>query len=535
MVRTRGAAALRWFGEILAAVRDRLRGLTRPDDAPAGPVTADPAALSAPADVSSPAVSPPAQGDQVGLTDEGDMPSPAAALPPAPSAASPHQSATGSEASAGGDAPPASRPAQGDPTALSEGPRPEAGSRVADTAVPGRPVTTGSAHGSTGAVDPDTAPAVDLRTAGHDTRPTVGEGGENGDTAVPEEERGDGSAAADAVPDGLESATAAEPPADLTRARTKFEQQVGAHHHADPAALTAARSAVVRLREVLHAAYPPPGHSAEVVDGSFFTTDPTSAGQTALDPDLTSTEALDRLLTDGSVRELMTAFFNAAGKKALYEGNTDVPSLTSVLRSVLDPGDGATAGTGMRLAGQLDLNRPALETYARFLHGGARDGLQKEIDADPELRGQAHLFSVSDPFALGSLAAHSTTGAVKDPWEIVRSQLSRVPRPVGERETGPWKKVPRDYTYLGARLTDGERAFLSRHEQPLSLLGYEYQEIPPDTLTFDRSGNPDVTEILSRPNVSAVRIRRTSGAVASHRGAGLRRRTDPRHCRTTRR
>ncbi|MGW1272710.1 EndoU domain-containing protein, partial [Streptomyces sp. NPDC002491] len=277
----------------------------------------------------------------------------------------------------------------------------------------------------------------------------------------------------------------------------------------------AARSAVVRLREVLHAAYPPPGHSAELVDGSFFTADPTSAGQTAFDPELDNSEALDRLIAGGSVRELMTAFFNAAGKKALYEGDPEVPSLTSVLRSVLDLAGGPGSGDGMRLAGRLGLDRAALESYARFLHGGARDALEKGIEADPDLHGQAYLFGLSDPFALGSLAAHGPTDADKDPWEIVRSQLARVARPVGEREIGPSKKSPRDYTYLGARLTDGERTFLSRHARPLSLVGFEIEEIPLDTLTFDQAGEPDVTGILSRPNVSTVEIQRAP-APAEH-------------------
>ncbi|MGW1274547.1 scabin-related ADP-ribosyltransferase, partial [Streptomyces sp. NPDC002491] len=110
-VRTRGAAALRWFADVLAAVRERLRGLTRPDDVPAGSAEADPAGPLSPADTSTPAASPRAQDDQHDQHHQDDQ--------------------TGAETSAGGDASSVATPAQGDPEALPEASLPGAEGQVA--------------------------------------------------------------------------------------------------------------------------------------------------------------------------------------------------------------------------------------------------------------------------------------------------------------------------------------------------------------------------------------------------------------------
>ncbi|MEU6537088.1 EndoU domain-containing protein [Streptomyces sp. NPDC047000] len=381
------------------------------------------------------------------------------------------------------DAPPAVDPGAAHPAGEPEPARrlPEGSRRTGEETGPGESADTDSREREGDAGEPDQAPAVVYRAAEDDQEDA-------------------------AEPAAAETGSTTR----LARERAVFEQRLGAHYHADPAALKAARSAVVRLRTVLRAAYP--RHSQEVIDASFFTTDPTSAGQVGSLGASSDTGWLDRLLATGSVRELMTAFFNAVGKKALYEGDAEVPSLSGVVTPVLRPGDDAgVSAPGMEFAQELGLDRSALETYAAFLNGDARRELQETVASDPATRDGAYLFDRSDPFALGSLAAHSTRGVAKDPLEIVRSQLSRTARPADRHAIGSAKKSPRDYAYLGAPLTGRERIFLGYHERPLSLTGFETEEIPLGTLEFDPvTGKPDVTGILARPGVVAVEVQRPS-------------------------
>ncbi|MFJ2008587.1 OTU domain-containing protein [Streptomyces chartreusis] len=322
-----------------------------------------------------------------------------------------------------------------------------------------------------------------------------------------------GSPSAEAGPITPSASPVVESALDPQWCRAVFEQAVGVHYYGAPDALRAARTAVARLREVLLAAYPQ--HDAEVVDGAFFTTDPTSAGQVGPAADSSSTQWLDSLLDTGTVRELMTAFANAVGRKALYEQDGQVPSLTSVLRRVLsapEPGhDGPESAVGMSLAARLGLDRSALEAYAAFLHGGPRAELERRVAADPRTRERADLFSVENPLALGSLAAHRAKETVKDPLEIVHSELTRIIQPADQRAAGPKTKSSRDYTYLGAPLTGRERTFLRRHERPLSVVGFDLEDVPLDTLEIDPgTGDPMLSAVLARPEVVTVEIQRPS-------------------------
>ncbi|MFH9044960.1 EndoU domain-containing protein [Streptomyces sp. NPDC017966] len=332
---------------------------------------------------------------------------------------------------------------------------------------------------------------------------------------MPNQEHGAGPADASlqrdlewATPEGQLTAGASS---QLARERAAFEQKLGVHYQADPVALEAARSAVTRLREVLQAAYQ--GHGAEVVDASFFTGDPTSAGQIGPAPGSSSTAWLDSLLVTGSLREVMTAFLNATGYKALYERDANVPSLNSVLKSVLaEPGrrEGVQASAeGLESARALGLDCSALKIYAGFVHGRDRAILEERVAADPATRDKAYLFRQDDPFALGSLAAHTTRGRAKDPLEIVHSQNSRIARSPDLRALGSRKKTPRDYTYLGVPLSDRERTFLWLHEQRRPWDSYDIEDIPLDTLAFDaETGDPVLNEILARPDVVSVHVKR---------------------------
>ncbi len=154
---------------------------------------------------------------------------------------------------------------------------------------------------------------------------------------------------------------------------TTFEQRLGAHYFNDPQTVDAARTALGKLRDVLMTLTPrEPGESpaafARRVETTFFKDDPASAGQVGTRTGVT----VDDLLAHGNLRELVTAFYNAA----YY--NRDNPNIFgNALLRVMDTGawDRAQAA-GLDVAEvrrahfQLDerLHRPLLgRLEARFL------------------------------------------------------------------------------------------------------------------------------------------------------------------------
>ncbi|MET8560003.1 hypothetical protein ABZV75_05075 [Streptomyces flaveolus] len=302
-----------------------------------------------------------------------------------------------------------------------------------------------------------------------------------------------------------------------------FEQAVGAYYHDDPEASGAARAAVRRLFDVLRAAYPHFSH--EQVAASFFTTDPTSAGQVGVPSSHSPSTWLEHLLAEGTTREIMTAFYNAVRKKSLYENDPSVPSMDAVLRTILAAPRGVSrsgiSDDGMSLAAELRLDSSSLEAYAEFLHGGARASLQEALMAEPDWRHQARLFAVDEPLALGNLAAYGDVSSAKDPFEMAASQAARIERTPDLRSTGSRKKAPRDYTYLGVPLTGRERTFLARYARPISVVGFEIEEIPLDTLTYSpQTGEPLLTDLLSRPDVMSVEVQRRSLPASASLGSG---------------
>ncbi|WP_329428220.1 hypothetical protein OG339_02190 [Streptosporangium sp. NBC_01495] len=108
----------------------------------------------------------------------------------------------------------------------------------------------------------------------------------------------------------------------------RFEQRLGAHYFNDPQTLEAARTAVRRMRDVLteltlRAPDESPAAFARRVEQVFFRDDaPSSAGQVG------TRVRLDELLAHGNLRELMTAFYNAA-----YFNEGHPRTLTKAIRS----------------------------------------------------------------------------------------------------------------------------------------------------------------------------------------------------------
>ncbi|MFJ6771763.1 hypothetical protein ACIQOV_12480 [Kitasatospora sp. NPDC091257] len=149
-----------------------------------------------------------------------------------------------------------------------------------------------------------------------------------------------------------------------------FERSVGLLAYRDERALQAARGSAYRLYEVLKAAHGDP--TGEQVYRVFLSKDPTSAGQVG--EHLTRDE-FHELLANGNLRELMTAFFNAAyahdgtqapgsyGLKQVLNGLTEHGSPAARLRELgLDT---------TRVPQQLDYLNSTTRKVSHALTGGA--------------------------------------------------------------------------------------------------------------------------------------------------------------------
>ncbi|MGW1030507.1 hypothetical protein ACWD4J_43930, partial [Streptomyces sp. NPDC002577] len=150
-------------------------------------------------------------------------------------------------------------------------------------------------------------------------------------------------------------------PAYTSMAR-EFEKRLGAYAFRQPSALGAVRQGVARLFDVLAQAHP--DLSEQEIAKVFFASNLTSAGQIGAD---TGRSGLEELLEQGSVRELMTAFFNAA-----IENRSPV-ALKSLLREIADSGDWAKAE-------RLGLDMQALRDQVAFLKSDLRVRLRAAVE-----------------------------------------------------------------------------------------------------------------------------------------------------------
>lgn len=227
---------------------------------------------------------------------------------------------------------------------------------------------------------------------------------------------------------------------------TRFEQRLGAHYFNDPQTVDAARTALGKLRDVLMTLTPreqgeSPAAFARRVETTFFKDDPASAGQVGTRAGVT----VDDLLAHGNLRELVTAFYNAA----YY--NRDNPNIFgNALLRVMDTGawDRAQAA-GLNVAEvrraqfQLDerLHRPLLgRLEARFMEGS--------------------FTFTRDPFGTGNVGMLSERGA-RDVAEMVRSQYSRNDR--SDAEIRRLNTTPAHYERLGTPLGRFERALVEEN------------------------------------------------------------------------
>ncbi|MFE5867399.1 hypothetical protein ACFQ6V_01965 [Streptomyces roseifaciens] len=244
-----------------------------------------------------------------------------------------------------------------------------------------------------------------------------------------------------------------------------YEQRLGAALAAAPEVGRAARTAVLRLNEVLSAEFTP-----ERAAGAFLKDDPASAGQVGTGgtemegAGVTAGDARERLLqwtapgSSATVRELVTAFYNAAYYKygpqpGLSGDDRDVSFKTLLHRIVLD-GD-------LRRARELGLDTEALSAQREYLTGGARSVLGRL----PQDVGR--LFA-KDIFALGNMTFQHGTGTTVS---MGRSQQGRTERPEAPAGTGPGRSTLRNYQDLGVPLSEAERAHAQRSTTPLRVEG----------------------------------------------------------------
>ncbi|MFC5143397.1 ADP-ribosyltransferase [Streptomyces aureoversilis] len=245
-----------------------------------------------------------------------------------------------------------------------------------------------------------------------------------------------------------------------------YEQRLGAALAAAPEVGRAARTAVLRLNEVLSAEF-----TAERAAGAFLKDDPASAGQVGTGDTAgtagtggTGGDARERLLqwtapgSSATVRELVTAFYNAAYYKygpqpGLSGDDRDVSFKTLLHRIVLD-GD-------LRRAREVGLDTEALSAQREYLTGATRSVLGQL----PQDIGR--LFA-KDIFALGNMTLQHGTGTTVS---MGRSQQGRTERPEAAAGTGPGRSTLRNYQDLGVPLSEAERAHAQSSTTPLRVEG----------------------------------------------------------------
>ncbi|MEU8026232.1 hypothetical protein AB0B88_28905 [Micromonospora haikouensis] len=244
---------------------------------------------------------------------------------------------------------------------------------------------------------------------------------------------------------------------------THLEEQLGAYLYRLPRVRRAAQATVARLREVLDTFDGRPGG----VWRSFIKDDPTSAGQVG---DQLTAVQVDELLDDGNLRELMTAFYNAA---YFHHASPD-PTLKTVVQELF-------ADTDWDRAAQLGLDVPALQRQHEqldTLSGALIGGLAKLV-------GRGHTFGEGDPFALGRVAGQSEK-PLTDLIALGGSQANRIARHDDQANRGgPGKFTPTHLASLGAPLSDREKRYLAgRGRRPFTVVGTDGTETvhaEPDT------------------------------------------------------
>lgn len=253
-----------------------------------------------------------------------------------------------------------------------------------------------------------------------------------------------------------------------------FETRLGSYCFHHPRATSAAKAAILRMGDVLMNYYAVKIKDVSEIEKAFARNKSSSAGQIGESANVEDLRYL--LYVDGSLRELMTAFYNAAYYKSEEKME---PSLKGILHDI-------TLRDNWSAADKLGLDKKGLKKQSDFLKGSRRKFLQTAVAIkNPD---KAYLFA-QDIFALGNLSYQSS---IKDADEIKNSQKDRKDRTTEEKAFGPEKKTPRDYALMGTPLSARERAFLQTapSEYPLLLDGIQLDEIPLEEVQYQENGKP---------------------------------------------
>ncbi|GAA0925131.1 hypothetical protein GCM10009560_26400 [Nonomuraea longicatena] len=230
-------------------------------------------------------------------------------------------------------------------------------------------------------------------------------------------------------------------------AATRFEQRLGAYYFNLPEIRDTARTALTKMRDVLLTLTPQradettEGFTRRVESAFFRDDEPSSAGQVG------TKVPFSDLLRHGNVRELMTAFYNAA-----YFNRDNPGVLAKALLDIFDNQrwDDATAA-GLDMAEVRNAHRQLDESTSRAVLG------RLEGRFDP-----TGFRFARDPFGTGNVVMRSTR-AVRDMVEVVQSQRKRNNRTPEEQEALGLITSPGHYADLGTPLGRLERAFVEEH------------------------------------------------------------------------
>ncbi|MFF9347321.1 DUF4157 domain-containing protein [Streptomyces sp. NPDC014734] len=227
----------------------------------------------------------------------------------------------------------------------------------------------------------------------------------------------------------------------------EFEKRLGGYAFRDGRALAAARATVARLKKLL-TAYARTAHKdTALANKSFFLGDSTSGGQVG--ENMTTAQINAFFTSDGNVRELMTALYNAAYYNTTApDGGAGKLSMKEILNGIIGPRP--------QLASTLGMNEEELKKHSAFLNSSKR----ALLEAAANVGGKGYNFA-KDPYALGNILAQSESETFAgDTLEMIRSQEPRQKRDDADRDAH--RKSPRDYEERGAPLSARELEFAGK-------------------------------------------------------------------------
>ena len=214
-----------------------------------------------------------------------------------------------------------------------------------------------------------------------------------------------------------------------------YEKRLGGYAATHKKAVTALNHGLSKLRAVLEKYYleekPKRREREKLLKEVFFKNDPTSAGQVGQGLEL---KAMNRVLSRGSLREKMTAFYNAA-----YYNAGEKKQLNRSFKDILHH---IIFGREDALINQLGLDRHSIEVQSKYYQNSSTLML-------------GHVTSKfrKDVFALGNLT-YAQNSSLSDSISLGTSQAYRTERTKTEQKQHA--NTPRRYEERGVPLSERE-------------------------------------------------------------------------------